>query len=198
MVFKSFLRVALLLSHGRRIDTTVGEIEDVKTVSQGGRTEILRDFHSQLRKPSIYQVGYLPMRLHCFPFIFKETPQGPTLQFTTLLSEQCVPCALASIDQKLCRGRKRKKKKTLIIFSPPRAEMFPRSVERTGRFRYRCVRETRVRLMERERELIRPLKDASDRREADRTSSSSFINHTGGPRGRGSTMHLFKSGTIKT
>lgn len=181
MVFKSFLRVALLLSHGRRIDTTVGEIEDVKTVSRGGRTEILRDFHSQLRKPSVSQVGYLPMRLHCFPFIFKETPQGPTLQFTTLLSEQCVPCALASIDQKLCRGRKKKK-----------------SVERTGRFRYRCVRETRVRLMERERELIRPLKDASDRREADRTSSSSFINHTGGPRGRGSTMHLFKSGTIKT
>lgn len=138
------------------------------------------------------------MRLHCFPFVFKETPQGPTLQFTTLICEQCVPCTLTSIDQKLCRGRKEKKKKPTSIFFPPRAEMSLRSVEKTGRFRYRCVRETRVRLMEREHELIRPLKDASDRREADRTSSSSFINHTGGPRGRGSTMHLFNSDTIKT
>lgn len=82
-------------------------------------------------------------------------------------------------------GRKKKKKTHINFFFPPRAEMSLRSVEKTGRFRYRCVRETRVRLMERERELIRPLKDASDRREADRTSSSSFINHTGGPRGEG-------------
>lgn len=71
-------------------------------------------------------------------------------------------------------------------------------MEKTERFCHRCVRETRVRLMEREYELIHPLKDASDGREVDRTGSSSFINHTGGPQGRGSTMPLFKSGVIKT
>lgn len=67
-------------------------------LGEAGRTEILRDFHSQLRKPSVSQVGYLPMRMHFFPFVFKETPQGPTLQFTALICEQCVPCTLTSID----------------------------------------------------------------------------------------------------
>lgn len=134
------------------------------------------------------------MRLHRLPFIFREAPRGPTLQFTALICEQCVPWALISIDQKLCSDRKRKKN---TFFSLLRAKKSLHSME-TRRFCHRCVRETRVRLMEREYELIHPLKDASDGREGDRTGSSSFINHTGGPQGRDSTMPLFKLGVIKT
>lgn len=184
---QEFLRVVQLFSRGWQIDTTAGAIDI------GLRFSMI--FTLNQKKPSFSpRLVMLPIRLHRLSFIFREAPRGPTLQFAALICEQCVPWALTSSDQKLCSGGGKKKKKSFLL----RAETSLRSMETTKRFCHRCVRETRGRLMEREYSLIHPLKDASDGREVDRTGSSSFINHTGGPPGRGSTMHLFKSGAIKT
>lgn len=103
-------------------------------LGEDGSTEILRDFRFPMRKASVSQLGHLPLKLHCFPFVFEETPRGPTLQFSTLICEQCVPFTLTPVDQKLCGGRKEKKKTSWFFFPAESGDVHWQRGKRPGGF----------------------------------------------------------------